>query len=165
LGDVVVWFIGCLAVVFVEVIFEFIGLRVVIVAHAQLELAFFRAQDDRLAFHAPDHVERSAGLAPQRHLQEVVLDAFLNGFTQFALDFEKAIGRAEALDALMRAAVVIVADPHLDPLAGVLEAVELGAGEELAPDAFPEALDFPGSGPSETICLFFFGVGGQATPA
>jgi hypothetical protein len=57
------------------------------------------------------------------------------------LDLEEAIGGTEPLDPLMRPLVVIIFDPHLDALAGVVEAVELGAVEELLPDAFPETLD------------------------
>ena len=54
-------------VVLAEVIFEFFGLGLVgVVVDAEFEFSFFGAQNDRLAFHAPDHVERGARRAAQR---------------------------------------------------------------------------------------------------
>ena len=57
------------------------------------------------------------------------------------MDFEEAVRRAQAFDALMRSLVVVILNPEFDPLASALEAVELGAAEELLPDAFPEPFD------------------------
>jgi hypothetical protein len=107
----------------------------------EFEFAFFGTQHHGLSFHAADHIERSAGLAAQRYLQQVFLDAGLDGLAQLGLDLEEPIGWAQAADALMRALVVVVFDPDLDALARGVEAFELRAGEELLPDAFPEALD------------------------
>jgi len=57
------------------------------------------------------------------------------------LDLKEPIGRAKAFDALMGTFVVVIFDPELDALARVLKRLELGAGEELLPHAFPEAFD------------------------
>jgi len=58
---------------------------------------------------------------------------------------EEAVRRAEAIEGLVGPPVVVVLHPESDPLAGGVEAVELGAREELLPDRLPEALDLPGS--------------------
>lgn len=107
----------------------------------EFEFTFFGAQDDGLPFHAADHVEGSAGLAAQGHLQQVFLDAGLDGLAQGGLDLEEAIGRAKAADALVGALVVVVFDPEADAFTRRLEALELGAGEEVLPEAGPEAFD------------------------
>jgi hypothetical protein len=122
-----------------EVIDEFFG--VFMITEFEFEFAFFGAQDDGLPFHAADHVEGSFGLAAQGHLQQVFLDAGLDGPAQLGLDLEEAIGGTQSADALMRALVVIILDPDLDALARGFKTFELRAGEELLPDAFPEALD------------------------
>jgi hypothetical protein len=80
-------------------------------------------------------------LAAQSHLQEVLLDAGLDGLAQLGLDLKEPIGRAKAFDALVGTFVVVIFDPKLDALAGGLKTLELGPGEKLLPHAFPEALD------------------------
>jgi hypothetical protein len=134
--DVLLFFSGLL-----EVIDEFFSVFIVGIGEFEFEFAFFGAQHDGLAFHAPDHVERRLGLAAQRHLQEVFLDAGLDGFAQLGLDLEEAIGGAKAFDALMGTLVVVVLNPEFDALARGFKTVELGASQELLPDALPEALD------------------------
>jgi hypothetical protein len=98
-------------------------------------------EHDGLPLHAPDHVEGRAGTAAQCHFEHVVADALLEGLAQLVLDFEKAVGRTQSADPLVGPLVIVVLDPQPDPDACLLEVVELGAGEELAPDAAPEALD------------------------
>jgi hypothetical protein len=124
----------------VEIIHKFLGL-IFGIGEAQFELSFLGAQDDGLTFHATDHIEGGARLAAQSQFQEVFLDASLEGFLQIALDLEEAVGGADAADALVRPAVVVIGDPEFDTLAGGFETLELGAGEELAPDGSPEAFD------------------------
>ena len=80
-------------------------------------------------------------MAAQGQLQQVFLDAHFDGFAQLSSDFEEAVRRAKTFDALVRPLVVVVTDPEPDPFPGRLETLELSAGEELLPDAFPEALD------------------------
>lgn len=84
----------------------------------EFEFAFFGPQNDRLPFHPADHIEGSLGLAAQRHLQQVFFDACFHGLAQFGGDFEVAIRRAEAFDALVRPLVIIILDPEPDPFAG-----------------------------------------------
>lgn len=122
-----------------EVVDEFLVL--VSIVDREFEFAFFGPENDGLTFHAADHVEGRPGFAAQGQFQEVFLDASLNGLAQLGGDFEVAVGWAETFDALVRPLVIIIFDPEPDALPGRLEAFELGAREELLPDALPEALD------------------------
>jgi hypothetical protein len=124
----------------VEVIDQFL-LFVLFVADTEFEFALLGAEHDGLTVHAADHVEGGLRFAAQGQFQQIFLDAGLDGFAQRRLDFEEAIGRTEPFNTLMRSLVVVILDPEFDPLASRLEAIELSAGEELLPDAFPEALD------------------------
>src|SRR6185369_3801506 len=85
--------------------------------------------------------ERSAGLAAQSHLENIVSNACLDGFAQLTLDFKEAIGRTKSLNTLVGTLVIIVFDPAADPFARRVETLELGAGEELLPNGGPEAFD------------------------
>ena len=111
------------------------------VGDTELELALLGAEHDGLAVHAAHHVEGCLRFAAQRQFEEVVSNALLDGFAQLMLDLEEAVGGAEAADALVGPLVVVVFDPELDALAGNLEALELGANQEVLPDRGPEALD------------------------
>jgi hypothetical protein len=126
---------------FDEVISKFLCLVVVLIADTEFEFALLGAEHDRLAVHPPDHVEGRLRFAAQGQLQEIFLNARLDGFAEFILDLEEAVGGAQALDALMRSLVVVVFDPEFDPLAGGVEAVELGADQEVLPERGPEAFD------------------------
>jgi hypothetical protein len=123
-----------------EVVGEFLVL--VSIVDGEFEFAFFGPENDGLPFHAADHVEGSFGLAAQRQFEQVFLDARFDGLAQLGGDFEVAIRGAEAFDTLMRTLVVVILDPVTDAFPGRLEAVELGSGKELLPNALPEALDF-----------------------
>lgn len=113
-----------------------------VVVNAEFELSLFGPEHHRLAFHAADHVEGRARLAPQGHLQQVFLDTRFDRLAQFARDFKIAIRRAKSADALVGLAMVVILDPELDPLAGRFKAVELGADQEVLPDRGPEPFDF-----------------------
>jgi hypothetical protein len=108
---------------------------------AQLHAALLRLDHDRLLAQAPHHVERALGFAAEGEFQDVRLDATLDHVPQLVGDAEEAIGRAEPVQALVRAPMVVMLHPQPDPLAGRVEAVELGARQELLPDGLPEALD------------------------
>ena len=114
---------------------------VVLIGDTEFEFALLGAEHDGLAVHPPDHVEGRVGFAAQGHFEEVLLHARLERLAQLRLDLEEPVGGAHALDALMRAFVVVILDPELDPLAGGLEGIELGAHQEVLPDGGPEALD------------------------
>jgi hypothetical protein len=122
----------------VEVISQFLGGLVVIVGDTEFELALLGAEHDRLAVHAPDQVEGRLGFAAQSQLQQIFLDAGFEGLAQLGLNLEEAVRRAQALDPLVRPFVVVIFDPEFDALAGSVEALELGAHQELLPDRGPE---------------------------
>ena len=122
-----------------EVVGEFLVFGSII--NREFEFAFFGPQNDRLPFHPADHIEGSFGFTAQGHFQEVFFDARFHGFAQLGGDFEVTVGRAEAFNPRVRPFVVVIFDPEANALASRFEALELGAGEELLPDAFPEALD------------------------
>jgi hypothetical protein len=122
-----------------DVVDEF--LVFVSIVDGEFEFTFFGPEDDGLPFHAADHVEGSLGLTAQRHLQQVFLDAGLDGFAQLGGDLEEAIGRAQTFNALMRPLVIVIFDPVTNAFPGRLEAVELSAGKELLPDGLPEPFD------------------------
>jgi hypothetical protein len=108
-----------------------------------LHAALLRLDHDRLLAQAPHHVEGALRFPAEGELQGVLLDAPLDHSPEFLGDPEEAIGRAEAIQALVRAPMVVILHPEADPLAGRFEAVELGPLEELLPDRLPEALDLP----------------------
>jgi hypothetical protein len=124
----------------IEVIDQFLFF-VLFVADTEFEFALLGPEHDGLTVHAANHVEGGLRFATQGQFQQIFLDAGLDGFAQRRLDFEEAIGRTEPFNTLMRSLVVVIFDPEFDSLASRLEAVELSTGEELLPDAFPEALD------------------------
>jgi hypothetical protein len=125
----------------VEVIDKFLFL-VLLVTDTEFEFALFGAEHDGLAVHAPDHVERRLRFAAQGQFQQVFLDTSLDGLAQLGLDLEEAIRRTKPLDPLVGPFMVVMFDPEFDPLARRLEAVELGADQEVLPDRGPEAFDF-----------------------
>lgn len=126
--------------VLVEIIDKFLFL-VLLIADTEFEFSFFGAEHDGLAVHASHHVERRLRFAAQRQFQQVFLNAGLDGFAQFGLDLEEAVGGAQAVDALVGPLMVVMFDPEFDPLARRLEAVELGADQEVLPDGGPEPFD------------------------
>lgn len=107
----------------------------------EFEFSFFGPEDDRLTFHAADHVEGGFGLTAQGHLQQVFFDAGFDGLAQLRSNFEEAVRGTKAFNALMRSLVVVIFDPETDTFPSGVEAFKLGAGEELLPDGFPKALD------------------------
>jgi hypothetical protein len=116
-------------------------LILVSIVDREFEFTFFGPEDDGLPFHAADHVEGSFGFAAQSQFEQVFLDARFDGLAQLTGDFEVAVGWTKSLDALMRSLVIVIFDPEADAFPGRVEAFELGAGEELLPDGFPEAFD------------------------
>jgi len=108
-----------------------------------LHAALLRPDHDGLLPEPPHHVEGALRLPTEGEFEDVLLDAFLDHLPELLGDAEEAVGRAEALERLVGPAVVVVFHPELDPLAGGLEALELGADQKLLPDRLPEALDLP----------------------
>jgi len=134
-------FFSLLVVILVEVISQFLFVVVGLVADTKFEFALLGAEDDRLAVHAPNHVERRLRFAAQGQLQQVLLDAAFDGLAQLRLDLKEAIGRTQAFNALVGALMVVMLDPEFDPFPGRLEGIELGAHQKVLPDGRPEAFD------------------------
>ena len=155
--------------------FEVVGEFFIFVSivNREFEFSFFGAKYNGLPFQAADHVEGSLGLAAQGHLQQVFLDAGLDGFAQFAGDLKEAVRRTKTFDALVGPLVVVIFDPEPDPLPGRFETFELRPGQELLPDRLPEALDLaerhrvmgPGFEMSDAALLEFRLEAGRAPPA
>ncbi|HTY86014.1 MAG TPA: hypothetical protein VMB80_00995 [Candidatus Acidoferrum sp.] len=143
---------------------------VLLVTDTKFEFAFLGPQDDRLAVHPAHHVEGRLGFAAQGQLQQVFLNARLDGLAQLGLDLEEAVGRAQSVNALVGPLVVVVFDPELDPFAGRLEALERGPDQKVLPDGGPEAFHLaqrhgmvgPGFEVSHTV---FLQLGLEATGA
>jgi hypothetical protein len=115
---------------------------VLLVADTEFEFALLGAEHDRLAVHPPHHVEGRLRFAAQSQFEQIFGNALFDGLAQLRLDLEKAVGRAKAFDALVRPLVVVIFNPEFDAFPGGVEAVELGAAQELLPDRLPEAFDF-----------------------
>jgi len=99
-----------------EVVDEFFVF--VSIVDAEFEFTLFGPKNDGLPFHAADHVEGSFGLAAQRHLQQVILNACLDGFAQLTGDLKIPIRRTQSFDTLMRPFVIIIFDPQTDSFTG-----------------------------------------------
>ena len=106
-----------------------------------LHLPLLGTDDHRLLAHPPHHVERAARLPAQRQFQHIVLNATLDNLAQLLGNGKEAIGRTQPLQGLMRPPMVVVLHPQPNPFAGRLEAVKLGALQELFPEGLPEAFD------------------------
>jgi len=100
-----------------------------------------RLNDHALVAHPPHQVERLPGLAPQRQFLHVGRHAPLDGRPQFLVDGEEPVGRTQAVEALMRPAVVVVLYPVADALPRLRERLEAGAHQELLLQRLPEPLD------------------------
>jgi hypothetical protein len=100
------------------VIDEFLFFVLLFTVHAEFEFALLGPEHDGLTVHPADHVEGRLGFTAQGQLQEVLLNARLNGFAQGRLDLEEPIRRTKTFNALMGAFVVVVFDPEFDPFPG-----------------------------------------------
>jgi hypothetical protein len=106
-----------------------------------LHLSLLGTDDHGLLAHPPHHVEGTARLPSQRQFQHIVLNAALDDLAQLLGNGKEAIGRTQPLQGLMGPPMVVVLYPQSNPFAGRLEAVKLGALQELLPDGLPEAFD------------------------
>ena len=127
-----------LLIILVEVISKFLFV-VLLIGDTEFEFALLGAEHDRLAVHPPHHVEGRLGFAAQGQFEQVLLNALFDSLAQLRLDLEEAVGGAQSFDALVGPLVVVMFDPELDAFPRRLEAVELGADEEVLPDGGPEA--------------------------
>jgi hypothetical protein len=113
------------------------------IIHGYPQLTLLGTQNHRLPFHAPHHVEGRAGLAPQGHLEDVVLDALLQRFAKLCLHLKITVCGAQTPNALVGTLVVVVLHPQANAVSGILEAGELGATQVLGENGLPEPLYLP----------------------
>lgn len=106
-----------------------------------LDLALFRADDDRLFSEPPDHVEGLGRCPAQRLVQYVLIDRFFDDGPELFLDPKEPVGWAHALQTLMRPFVVVVLDPKRNAALGFFEVCELCPLQKLRPDGLPVPLD------------------------
>ena len=111
--------------------------------HRQFHFPLFRSQDDRLAAHASDHVERLRRFPAQCKLERVLLDLLLDHFPELALDSEEPIRRTDPVDSLVGSFVVVELHPVGYALPGFLEVGELRTVQEVLEYRLPEPLDLP----------------------
>ena len=124
----------------IELIIELVE-GVVFTVDLHLDLAFLSTQDDGLLAEPTDHVERTVRHAAQRQLLHVGGNAAFDDLPQFLGQRKEPIGRAQAIDPLMRPLMVVVLHPQPNSFPRLLKAVKLGAAQKLLPDCFPEPLD------------------------
>jgi hypothetical protein len=79
---------------FVQIVYDFLRDVIIVGIHRQPQPALLSPQHHRLALHPPYHVKRQPRLPPEGHLKEVVLNALLNGLSEFALDLKVPVRRA-----------------------------------------------------------------------
>ena len=84
--------------------------------------AFLGTDHYRLFPHAPHHIKRVTGFAPQGHLQHVLLHPLFESLLQFMGNLKEPVCRTQPPDPLMRPLVVIVGYPQPDPFPGFFKA-------------------------------------------
>lgn len=78
-----------------------------------------------------------------RQFLDVGRDALLDRRAHLLVDREEPVGRAESVQGLVRAPVVVVLHPPRHPLPHLLDRLETRLGQELVLDRLPEAFDLP----------------------
>ncbi len=86
-------------------------------------------------------VQGRSSLLAQRELKGVLFTSLFDSFLNIIGYAVKTVCRTEPVDPLVRALVVVVADPVIKPLAGVGERSEHRVLQKLGPDRLPEPLD------------------------
>lgn len=98
-------------VFFIQIVNHLSTFLAVVTIHAQLQFTLFSTQHHGLAVHPAHHVKGRLGLAPKRHLKNILLNALCNGLFKFRTYLKVPVSWTEAPDALMRTLVVIISDP------------------------------------------------------
>jgi hypothetical protein len=125
----------------IELITELVS-GLIFAVDLHFDLALLGAQHDGLFAEPANHVEWALRRAAQRQLLHVVGDATLDHRAQFLRDRKEPIRRAQAVQPLVWAFVIVVFHPPPHALLRLLEAVELRPFQKLLPDCLPEAFDF-----------------------
>jgi hypothetical protein len=87
-------------------------------------------------------VQGRSSLLAQRELKGVLFTSLFDSFLNIIGYAVKTVCRTEPVDPLVRALVVVVADPVIEPLAGVGERSKHRVLQKLGPHRLPEPLDF-----------------------
>jgi hypothetical protein len=127
------WFSLRLVELIRELVQRFVG-----AVNLHLDLAFLGAEHDRLLAKPPDHVERTWRRSAQCQFLHVRRHAALDDLPQFLGQREEAVGRAETIETLVRALVIVVLHPQPNPVPRLLKAIELRPFQKLLPDRLPE---------------------------
>jgi len=109
----------------VQVVNYFLRPVFFLIVNRQTQLALFRTQHHRLAFHTAHHIKWQLRLAAQCHLKKVLLDALLDGLAKLALYLKIPVSRAQSAEALVRPLVVVILHPLADTFLRVLKTPEL----------------------------------------
>ena len=99
-------------------------------------------QRDALVADLPDQVHRSTRRLIESQSQLVLAELSLEARAQLALRVEEAIRRHQPADALVRAKVVVVADPVTQATTSIVEVLWLGPVPKLIADGLPQTLAF-----------------------
>jgi len=128
---------------FVQVIHQRAIDRHFLPIHPHTHAFVFRGDHHAFFAHAPHHVERLLRLAPPCQFLDVGGYAAFDRGAHFLLDREEPVGRAEAVEPLVRSLVVVVLHPPRDPFPCLLEGFETRMNQELVLQGLPEPLDLP----------------------
>ena len=105
------------------------------------DLTLLGPDHNRLAAHAPHHVEGVHRPAAKGELERILLKPLLDRLLQLVGDLEEPVGRTQSPDPLVRPLVVVILNPQGGALHGLLEAVKLRPLQELPQQRLPEPLD------------------------
>jgi hypothetical protein len=111
------------------------------IAHLDLDLFATTHYPHVRTSQLAQQIQRRLRLLAQGQAQRVVLASLPHGFFHVARDPVEPIRRARSVQALMRALVVVIVNPVIQPTASIGERGEDRVLEKLAPDRLPEALD------------------------
>jgi hypothetical protein len=89
-----------------------------------------------------EKIQGRAGLLPQSKLKSVLRATLTNRFFYIITYSVKAIRRISSIYTLMRTLMIVIADPVIEPLAGVCKRGKQRIVKELGPYSFPEPLYF-----------------------
>ena len=111
------------------------------IAYLDLDLVALAHHTHIRSAQLTQQIQRRLWLLSQSQTQRVVLATLLHRFFHVVGDPVEPIRRTRTVQSLVRALVVVIVNPVLQPTAGVGERGEHGLLEKLAPDRLPKPLD------------------------
>jgi hypothetical protein len=105
------------------------------------DLTLLGPDHNRLAAHAPHHVEGVHRPAAKGEFECILLKPLLNRLLQLVGDLEEPVRGTKPPDPLVGPLVVVILDPQGGAFHGLLEAVKLRPLQELPQQRLPEPLD------------------------